>query len=102
VTEDEAWVEGRALVDTVEDIELLDPALSHERLLYRLFHEPGVRVFGSNPVVAQCSCSRERITDMLSRFSQDDRDHMVENGVISVTCEFCNATYVVDPKEIAS
>jgi molecular chaperone Hsp33 len=39
---------------------------------------------------------------MLSRFSQDDRDHMVENGVISVTCEFCNATYVVDPKEIAS
>jgi molecular chaperone Hsp33 len=100
VAEDEAWVEGRALVDTVEDLELIDPALSHERLIYRLFHEQGVRVFRSRPVVAQCSCSRDKITDMLSRFSQDDRDHMVENGAISVTCEFCNATYVVDPAEL--
>jgi molecular chaperone Hsp33 len=100
VSEDEAWVEGRALVETVEDLELIDPALSHERLIYRLFHERGVRVFRSQPVVAQCSCSHDRITDMLSRFSQDDRDHMVENGAISVTCEFCNSTYVVDPDEL--
>src|SRR3954464_11931608 len=39
VTEDDAWVEGRSLVETVEDIELIDPAVSSERLLYRLFHE---------------------------------------------------------------
>src|SRR6185369_8621217 len=44
VTEDDAWVEGRALLETVEDVELIDPALSSERLVYRLFHEPGVRV----------------------------------------------------------
>ena len=44
VPEDDAWVEGRALVETVEDVELIDPALSSERLLYRLFHERGVRV----------------------------------------------------------
>ena len=43
--EDDAWVEGRALIATVEDVELIDPALSSERLVYRLFHEPGVRVF---------------------------------------------------------
>ncbi len=48
VTEDEAWVEGRSLIETVEDIELIDPALSSERLLYRLFHERGVRVFNSS------------------------------------------------------
>src|ERR1700679_72395 len=40
VPEDEAWVEGRSLIATVEDIELIDPALSSERLAYRLFHEP--------------------------------------------------------------
>jgi molecular chaperone Hsp33 len=102
VDEDDAWVEGRALIETVQDLELLDPALSHERLIYRLFHERGVRVFRSHPVAAQCSCSRDKITDMLGRFSQDDRDHMVENGNISVTCEFCNATYVIDPKELAA
>src|SRR6202521_4717967 len=61
VQEDEAWVEGRALVSTVEDVELIDPALSSERLVYRLFHEPGVRVFRANDVRAQCSCSRDSV-----------------------------------------
>lgn len=100
VPEDDAWVEGRALVDTVEDLELIDPSVSSERLLYRLFHERGVRVFRSAPVTAQCSCSRESVSTMLRSFSQDDRDHMVENGRISVTCEFCNATYVFAPEDI--
>jgi len=58
--EDEAWVEGRSLVATVNDIELIDPALSSERLAYRLFHERGVRVFRAAPVTAQCSCSRHK------------------------------------------
>ena len=101
VQEDDAWIEGRSLIETVEAIELLDPELSSERLLYRLFHERGVRVFQNLKIAAQCSCSREKITDMLRRFSADDRDHMVENGKISVTCEFCNETYVVDPSEVA-
>jgi molecular chaperone Hsp33 len=101
VQEDDAWVEGRSLIETIEDIELLDPELSSERLLYRLFHERGVRVFQMLNLAAQCTCSRDKITDMLRRFSADDRDHMVENGKISVTCEFCNETYVVDPSEVA-
>lgn len=100
VPEDDAWVEGRMLFDTIEDIELLDPAVSTERLVYRLFHERGARVFRQQDVVAQCSCSRDKITDMLGRFSQDDRDHMVENGSITVTCEFCSRTYVIDPAEL--
>jgi molecular chaperone Hsp33 len=102
VPEDDAWVEGRSLIGTVEDIELLDPTLSSERLLYRLFHERGVRVFKSASVEAQCSCSRAGVEAMLRSFSQDDRDHMVENGVISVTCEFCNANYVFAPSEIGA
>jgi molecular chaperone Hsp33 len=100
VAEDDAWVEGRALIETVEDVELLDPAVSAERLLYRLFHERGVRVFRDTAVRAQCSCSRHGVEEMLRRFSPDDRDHMVENGVISVTCEFCNATYVFEPADV--
>ena len=47
VPEDDAWVEGRSLFETVEDVELIDPAVSAERLVYRLFHERGVRVFRS-------------------------------------------------------
>ena len=99
VPEDDAWVEGRSLVATVEDVELIDPALSSERLVYRLFHERGVRVFRSHAVRRECSCSRDGVAAMLKSFSQDDRDHMVENGEISVTCEFCSATYVFAPGE---
>ena len=101
MTEDDAWVAGRSLIATVEDIELIDPELSSERLLYRLFHEHGVRVFRAVEVEAKCSCSRQSVEAMLKSFSQDDRDHMVENGVISVTCEFCSSTYVFAPEDAA-
>ncbi len=100
--EDEAWVEGRALVSTVEDVELIDPALSSERLVYRLFHEPGVRVFHEASVRAECSCSRDSVEAMLKSFSQDDRDHMVEDGKISVTCEFCSANYLFAPGDVGA
>jgi molecular chaperone Hsp33 len=101
VEEDDAWVEGQALVSTVEDLELIDPSLSSERLVYRLFHEPGVRVFQTSAVRAECSCSRETVESMLKSFSQDDRDHMVEDGKISVTCEFCSANYEFAPGDVA-
>jgi molecular chaperone Hsp33 len=99
--EDDAWVEGRSLIETVEDIELIDPALSSEGLAYRLFHERGVRVFRAAPVQAQCSCSRQSVEVMLQSFPQSDRDDMVEDGKITVTCEFCSSTYVFAPCEIA-
>jgi molecular chaperone Hsp33 len=102
VPEDEAWVEGRSLIQTVSDIELIDPELSSERLLYRLFHERGVRVFNAQAVQSKCSCSRASVKAMLESFPQDDRDHMVENGVISVTCEFCSSKYVFVPTEVGA
>ena len=102
IEEDDAWVEGQALISTVEDVELIDPSLSSERLVYRLFHEPGVRVFRTAPLRAECSCSRGNVEAMLKSFSQEDRDHMVENGKISVTCEFCSATYQFAPNEVGA
>ena len=101
VAEDDAWVEGRSLVATLEDVELLDPAVSAERLLYRLFHQRGVRVYRPATLSAVCSCSRDGVENMLKSFPQDDRDHMVENGKITVTCEFCNSTHVFDPADVA-
>ncbi len=56
--EDDAWVEAKSLVATIEDHELVDPAVSSERLLYRLFHERGVRVFEPQHVHEECRCSR--------------------------------------------
>jgi molecular chaperone Hsp33 len=100
IPEDDAWVEGQSLIGTVQDLELIDPDLSSERLLYRLFHEHGVRVFKASDIEAKCSCSRDSVTNMLKSFTQDDRDHMVQDGLISVTCEFCNTKYVFAPTEV--
>jgi molecular chaperone Hsp33 len=97
---DDAWIEGQSLIATVEDIELIDPDLSSERLLYRLFHQHGVRVFKASGVEAKCSCSRESVANMLKSFSKDDRHHMIQDGVISVTCEFCSTRYVFAPTEV--
>src|SRR6202790_3623464 len=99
VTEDDAWIEGQSLISTVEDVELIDPDLSGERLLYRLFHERGVRVFPSLPLRAQCSCSRDAVASMLASFAPKDRADMVKDGKVVVTCEFCSSVYEFTPDE---
>jgi molecular chaperone Hsp33 len=99
VAEDDAWVEGQSLIGTVEDVELIDPDLSGERLLYRLFHERGVRVFKPLPLQARCSCSREAVSSMLKSFEAKDRADMVKDGKVVVTCEFCSSVYEFTPKE---
>jgi molecular chaperone Hsp33 len=93
IVENDNWVKARLLLDTVEDHELLDPTLSPEQLLYRLYHEDGVTVYPATPLERHCTCSRERIENMLKQFSEDDRRHMTENGEIRVTCEFCSTPY---------
>ncbi len=98
--EDEAWAEARALAGTVEDHELVDPLLSSERLLYRLFHERGVTVFEPRPVRQACRCSDLRIRDMLRQFTpQERRDMIGDDGRIGVTCEFCSTHRDFDPVE---
>jgi len=99
VDEDDAWLEGQSLMQTVEDVELIDPELSGERLLFRLFHQRGVRVFAPIPVRAKCSCSRDAVSSMLARFSKGDRADMIENGKVVVTCEFCSSVYEFTPEE---
>ena len=69
--EDDAWTEAKAITATVEDHELVDPTLSGERLLYRLFHEPGVTVFEpsrcATPVAVPMRASRPCCADFPPR-----------------------------------
>lgn len=100
VDEDDAWTEAVALAETIEDHELVDPTLSSERLLYRLFHERGVKVFEPTAVHDSCRCSRERIDAMLRSFTPQERADMIgEDGTIGVTCEFCSTHRSFDPKD---
>ncbi|MEW9808682.1 Hsp33 family molecular chaperone [Mesorhizobium sp. ZMM04-5] len=99
---DNAWREVQALVGTIETGELIDPTIEPERLLYRLFHEHGVRVFPATPVADVCSCSRERIRGILDGFSAEEIVESTEDGRISVNCEFCSKSYEFDPAEFVA
>lgn len=104
--EDDAWAEAQALLGTVADLELTDTAVEPERLLFRLFNEHGVRVFDPTSVKDKCSCSRQKVEDVLLGLSDDERSNSVEpdaNGDphIRVTCEFCSRNYEFDPASFA-
>ena len=100
---EEAWDRSRALFQTLADDELLDPTITPETLLYRLFHEDGVRLENARALVAQCRCSRERIAGVLTSFDPAERAEMVEaDGKIRVTCEYCATVYAIEPEEITA
>jgi molecular chaperone Hsp33 len=98
----ESWREAEFLFETVGEDELIDPTLRPETLLFRLFHERGVRLFTPRPLTAFCRCSRDRIVTVLRAFAPDERAGMVEpDGRIHVTCEYCSRVYEVEPQAVA-
>jgi molecular chaperone Hsp33 len=98
---DEAWDTVSALFGTLGEDELVDPTISPSTLLYRLFHEEGVRMFEPTPLRAHCRCSEERILGVLKSFPAEERATMVEDdGQIRVTCEYCSRVYEVEPDTV--
>lgn len=100
---EEVWDRTRALFGTLADDELIDPTISAETLLFRLFHEDGVRLEGERSLTAVCRCSRERLVTVMQSFPEADRAEMVEaDGKIHASCEYCSTIYEIDPSEIAA
>jgi molecular chaperone Hsp33 len=96
----EAWRYAQAITGTIKADELLDPLLDAPALLYRLFHEEGVRVYPAHPLTVGCRCSRARIEQMLLGMSALDRADMIVDGVASVHCQFCNKAELFTPSEL--
>ena len=93
----DVWERAQALFATTGEDELIDPTLPGETLLYRLFHEDGVRLFEARPLRAFCRCSHERVAGVIQSFSDEERAGMVEpDGKIRVTCEYCSRTYELE------
>ena len=99
--QDDDWKRVEMLAATVEDLELLDPGLTVERLLPRLFHEEAVAVERIIPLSAFCRCSREKVENVLLAFGANElTDMRDDNGQIVVTCEFCTARYLFSLDEL--
>jgi len=97
---EDAWRRALMLMGTAADQELVDPALTANDLLYRLFHEDGVRVYRPQPLQAGCRCSRGKVESVLRSFPAAEMTEMVVEGKIVVTCEFCNTVYQFAPDEV--
>ena len=94
--EEENWRRAVVLMSSITSEELLDPALDASQILYRLYHEDGVRLFADRALRHECRCSEERVTRTLRSFPRAEIDDMADDGLITVTCEFCRTDYVYD------
>ena len=97
---EESWVHAKAVMATVKPIELLDPDLPMERLLYRLFHEQGVRIEKAKKIIARCSCSEEALLATIRTFDKKAREEMLEDGKVTADCQFCQTQYVFSKNDI--
>jgi molecular chaperone Hsp33 len=97
---DDDWHRALVMMGSVTSAELLAPDVSPEALLYRLFHEDGVRVYRSRPLRHHCRCSRERVVRALQMFPEPELRSMLAEGRVNVTCEFCKLDYALDAAAI--
>lgn len=97
----DGWNRVQHLLGTLTDAELL--GLPPEQVLLRLFHEEGVRLQPARPLAFGCTCSRERVGDVLRSLGRDENESVLaEQGTIQITCEFCNRRYVFDEGDVAA
>lgn len=91
----DGWNRIQQLSLTIKDEELLN--LSAEEIIHRLYHEEDIRMFDAETVSFRCSCSRERVANMLLSLGAEEVKSMIEElNKIEVACEFCNHNYSFD------
>ena len=95
------WYRVMMLMGTCTAAELTDPLIEPNQLLFRLFHEEGVRVFDPRNFHHACRCSEKRVRNMLRSLPANEIEELAVNGVVEVTCEFCNKSYRFDEKKRA-
>jgi molecular chaperone Hsp33 len=100
----DGWNRIQQLSSTIKDEELLE--LGAEEIIHRLYHEEDIRLFEPELISFRCSCSRERVANMLRSLGAEEVNSIIEEqGQIDVACEFCNHNYsfdAVDTEQIFS
>lgn len=95
------WRRAMVLMSTVTEAELTDARLPANDLLFRLFHEEGVRVWPPSPLQPGCRCSRERVAGVLGTLTDEELADMKIEGRIEASCQFCSTVYTFDDAQLA-
>ena len=99
--EDEAWHRAVVLMSSIKAEELLSEELSASQVLYRLYHEDGVRLYPQKEIRHTCRCSNEKVGRTLASFPRAEIEDMSDDGEVTVTCEFCKTDYRFSKEDIA-
>ncbi len=99
---EDGWRRAMVLMASTTSDELLDPELRANDLLFRLFHEDGVRVWPPSHLRFGCRCSRERVVGMLSNLPRGEVESMKVEGKdeVEVVCQFCSTAYRFDDSDL--
>jgi molecular chaperone Hsp33 len=82
------------LLSTCSDGEILSPVLASSDVLFRLFHEEGVRIYSPTHIRFKCRCTRARVVDILRTIPRPEiEDICKKEGHVAITCEFCSEEY---------
>ena len=98
--DDEDWRRALILMSTCTDIELVEPALAPNDLLFRLFHEEGVRVFEPRPISVGCRCTQQRMERVLRTIDRAELEEFKVEGKVVLTCEFCALDFPFDDGDL--
>jgi molecular chaperone Hsp33 len=96
----DTWLETVKHAEGIRPRDLLD--LSVPDLLARIASDRPVRLYRGEDWRFLCSCSREKVTEVLRALGRDDLDALIEEQKqVSVNCEFCNAEFSFDAIDVA-
>ena len=99
---DEGWRTAIVLMSSCTSDELVKATLSPEALLYRLFHETGVRIYPDQTVEARCRCSVGKVERVLRSLTTEQLKDMTVDGEVWVVCEFCKDERRYDEEALAA
>lgn len=97
---DDLWNTATVLLKSLQDSEIFDTTLSLEKLLFRLFNWNDLHFFMPKKIEFGCRCSKEKVIEMLKRFSLQDRKEMAVDGAIKIDCRFCGKSYTLTLKDL--
>lgn len=99
--QEQTWEYALAMGQTLQDQELL--TLDNEVLLHRLYHETDLRIFTSRPIHFKCSCSEDKMKNVILMLGETEAQEIVQqHGHIEMTCDFCNRHYEFDAVDTAA
>jgi molecular chaperone Hsp33 len=97
----EDWTRAVSLLKTCTEAEMLSPKLHSTDMLFRLFHEDGVRVYPQRHIRFGCRCSREKVINVLKTIPEVELHELCKKeGKVSITCQFCSQEYAFLEQDI--